>query len=238
MSDEKKSLSEEMHEYGNEYWESVEGLEEKLAEAKKLLQEKAVFAHKEGEPVHVWTDNHGKRKCVPDSWEGFTYLLDQRYPESVIPTLADDPKRDPGPRIVSLARHLVRAEEKLASAQVLIEIACKFHDHIADHLGPGQVVICKICGKTAEEIMGEEVEKRVPASMMCTLGGGCAYVDGVAKDSKALREKVRTMADDLDTLIGKDPENPEYRISPKAVQDELRKLIEGQPSEEGSDADQ
>lgn len=31
-----------------------------------------------------------------------------------------------------------------------------FIDHIHRHLGPGQVVVCKICGKTAVKILKEE----------------------------------------------------------------------------------
>lgn len=38
------------------------------------------------------------------SWEGLMSLLDEHWPESMIPTLSDDVSRDPGPRIVSLLR--------------------------------------------------------------------------------------------------------------------------------------
>ena len=36
--------------------------------------------------------------------------------------------------------------------------AVKFIDHIANHLEPGQFVVCKICGKSAMEIMLEDQE--------------------------------------------------------------------------------
>ena len=36
-----------------------------------------------------------------------------------------------------------------------LEKAEKFEKHIKSHLQEGEVVICKICGKTAEEIKGE-----------------------------------------------------------------------------------
>ena len=40
------------------------------------------------------------------SWDGLMSLLDEHYRESTFPTLPDDDARDPGPRIVSLIRHL------------------------------------------------------------------------------------------------------------------------------------
>jgi hypothetical protein len=42
------------------------------------------------------------------SWDGLLSILDQIYPESIFPTLADDPYRDTGPRIVSLLRQIER----------------------------------------------------------------------------------------------------------------------------------
>lgn len=41
-----------------------------------------------------------------DTWDTLMVLLDQHYPPAVFPTLADDPGRDPGPRIVSLIRRI------------------------------------------------------------------------------------------------------------------------------------
>lgn len=38
------------------------------------------------------------------SWDGLMELLDEHWPESMIPTLADNEERDAGPRIVSLIR--------------------------------------------------------------------------------------------------------------------------------------
>lgn len=40
------------------------------------------------------------------SWDVLMELLDKHYPADVFPTMADTPNRDPGPRIVSLIRHL------------------------------------------------------------------------------------------------------------------------------------
>lgn len=38
------------------------------------------------------------------TWDGLMHLLDEHWPESMMPTLSDDVSRDPGPRIVSLLR--------------------------------------------------------------------------------------------------------------------------------------
>ena len=46
---------------------------------------------------------------VPKSWSGLMALLDEYYSEDAFPTMDDSPHRDPGPRIVSLIRHLDRA---------------------------------------------------------------------------------------------------------------------------------
>lgn len=39
-----------------------------------------------------------------NTWDGLMALLDEHWPADIFPTLADDPDRDPGPRIVSLLR--------------------------------------------------------------------------------------------------------------------------------------
>lgn len=40
------------------------------------------------------------------SWDGLLLILDQIYPETIFPTLSDDPGRDSGPRIISLLRQI------------------------------------------------------------------------------------------------------------------------------------
>lgn len=52
---------------------------------------------------------------VPMNWEGLCKILDEIYPEDIFPTLADDPSRDTGPRIISLTRRLMAAESKTIS---------------------------------------------------------------------------------------------------------------------------
>ena len=42
------------------------------------------------------------------SWAGLMSLLDEHWPETIFPTMVDDPARDPGPRIVSLLRQIDR----------------------------------------------------------------------------------------------------------------------------------
>jgi hypothetical protein len=44
-----------------------------------------------------------------ESWDFLMALLDKHYPADVFPTLPDDDRRDPGPRIVSLIRYLDEA---------------------------------------------------------------------------------------------------------------------------------
>lgn len=49
------------------------------------------------------------------SWDGLMSILDGHYRESVFPTEADNPDRDPGPRIISLIRNLDRRTKQLAA---------------------------------------------------------------------------------------------------------------------------
>lgn len=46
------------------------------------------------------------------SWDALMELLDAHYPESIFPTTVDNPDRDPGPRIISLIRHLDEARKQ------------------------------------------------------------------------------------------------------------------------------
>lgn len=54
------------------------------------------------------------------SWDGLMELLDEHFPEDLIPTRDDDPYRDPGPRIVSLIRRLDAALARIAAADAEI----------------------------------------------------------------------------------------------------------------------
>lgn len=62
--------------------------------------------------------------CMPDetpqqaydrlhSWAGLMWLLDQHWPENMIPTREDDEARDAGVRIVSLLRLVNREREEV-----------------------------------------------------------------------------------------------------------------------------
>jgi hypothetical protein len=42
------------------------------------------------------------------SWDGLLDLLDEHWPEAIFPTMVDDPGRDPGVRLLSIVRNLVR----------------------------------------------------------------------------------------------------------------------------------
>jgi hypothetical protein len=66
---------------------------------------------------HVWesamTDrpqcDDDDEDCGHHSWAGLMRLLDEHWPEDIFPTkYDDDPKRDAGPRIVSLMRWVDR----------------------------------------------------------------------------------------------------------------------------------
>lgn len=52
--------------------------------------------------------------------------------------------------IIDLNKEVKELKEKL-------EIAERFEKHIEEHLNEGEVVICKICGKSANEIKREVV---------------------------------------------------------------------------------
>jgi hypothetical protein len=53
------------------------------------------------------------------SWDGLMSLLDEHWPEDIFPTMDDRPDRDPGPRIVSLARRLAVLEQAVARVREL-----------------------------------------------------------------------------------------------------------------------
>jgi hypothetical protein len=46
-------------------------------------------------------------------------ILDDIYPEAIFPTLPDSDERDPGPRIVSLCRHLDAARGRIQELEDL-----------------------------------------------------------------------------------------------------------------------
>jgi hypothetical protein len=75
--------------------------------------------------AHQWTDGVGGCRCRASfagsshpqhvaaavaaelaSWDFLMALLNEHYPDDVFPTMEDRTDRDPGPRIVSLIRHL------------------------------------------------------------------------------------------------------------------------------------
>ena len=55
------------------------------------------------------------------SWDGLMGLLDERWPDDIFPTLPDDNRRDPGPRIVSLLRWLASEREAHAGLRARLE---------------------------------------------------------------------------------------------------------------------
>lgn len=50
------------------------------------------------------------------SWDGLMELMDEKWPEDIFPTREDDTARDPGPRILSLLRRVIRLRRELAEA--------------------------------------------------------------------------------------------------------------------------
>jgi hypothetical protein len=60
-----------------------------------------------------WPDDYG--------WDDLMTLLDAHWPSEVFPTLPDDDKRSPGPRIVSLLRMLRAAEAEREKLQEALE---------------------------------------------------------------------------------------------------------------------
>lgn len=56
---------------------------------------------------------------VPKDWHGLMAILEDIYPEGIFPTMADDPKRDAGPRIVSLIRVVDELQARLDAVEAL-----------------------------------------------------------------------------------------------------------------------
>ena len=65
------------------------------------------------------------------SWDGLIALLDEHWPTEFLPTLPDDDKRDPGPRIVSLLRWLASERAERATLEAVITDAP--HDERCAH---------------------------------------------------------------------------------------------------------
>lgn len=51
------------------------------------------------------------------TWDAIMELLQRHYPEDIFPVLPDDPKRDLGPRIISLIRLLAEREKRIATLE-------------------------------------------------------------------------------------------------------------------------
>ena len=68
--------------------------------------------------------------------------------EKRLQTVKNDYKEDkPRKRLLPFGEHEPLTPENLKDD--------KFIKHIQNHLQPGQVVVCKICGKTVREILDE-----------------------------------------------------------------------------------
>lgn len=70
------------------------------------------------------------------SWEGLMSLLDEHWPESMIPTLSDDVSRDPGPRIVSLLRWVEALRAQVERVREALDPYAKMN-HFEDCGGDG-----------------------------------------------------------------------------------------------------
>lgn len=85
------------------------------------------------------------------SWEGLLKILETVYPESVFPTLADDPKRDPGPRIVSLCRSLSALEADLAEARSEVSGGLAREEDWAKRNAEGRQQLATVTAELAQE---------------------------------------------------------------------------------------
>ncbi|APU93074.1 hypothetical protein SEA_BUBBLES123_77 [Mycobacterium phage Bubbles123] len=59
------------------------------------------------------------------TWDGLMELLDEHWPADIFPTLPDDDKRDPGPRIISLLRWVSRLRAQETRIRKLAERAAE-----------------------------------------------------------------------------------------------------------------
>lgn len=85
---------------------------------------------------------------VSRDWRGLMAILEDIYPEDIFPTMADDPKRDAGPRIVSLLRVVDELRKRLRAqltitdemvkrgALAMHQITCDTNWHECSHAGP------------------------------------------------------------------------------------------------------
>lgn len=108
--------------------------------------------------------------CMPEllaevgrlhTWAGLMSLLDEHWPETILPTLEDHPGRDTGPRIVSLLRWV---EQQRAEVERLRAAITKLADDLAAHNqttpdDDDHEIIC-------------DVESTIACRIRAVLGGG------------------------------------------------------------------
>lgn len=88
------------------------------------------------------------------TWAGLISLLDEHWPEDLIPTTEDDPTRDEGPRIVSLIRWVDR-----------LQAIIRRSGDVCPCCGCGEAVVCAsegiaLCNECAEKDYKIEDESR------------------------------------------------------------------------------
>lgn len=99
------------------------------------------------------------------SWDGLMELLDEHYPEDLIPTTPDDDLRDRGPRIVSLIRWLDRERAKVRAVEAALAPypgVCDVHDD-DDPVSCGwkravMDVTAALAAEAPQQVEGDEVD--------------------------------------------------------------------------------
>jgi hypothetical protein len=88
------------------------------------------------------------------AWAGLMELLDEHWPADIFPTTEDDPKRDYGPRVVSLLRWVDRDRAALARVEAVCATAIRVR---TERMVEGSIV--HIAAKDAIDTFAEAIRE-------------------------------------------------------------------------------
>lgn len=141
--------------------------------------------------------------CGHHSWAGLMELLDEHWPADIFPTrFEDDPKRDAGPRIVSLMRWVDQLQAKVRAVEVL------HHPIPGEDVGPEGPYARQIC---------DDCDEYWPCATSRALAGGIVPDASLIRwgdQQWAAMERVRTIHKPTKPVWANAAKKPEMRCCP------------------------
>jgi len=121
--------------------DDFEDLTEDLAEIRERVALRRGFSkdpdtqwQRDEEALLAMADKLLSERSRLRTWDGLMELLDEKWPEDIFPTREDDTARDPGPRILSLLRWVVRLRRELAEMEADRDKYMNWYDHACDEV--------------------------------------------------------------------------------------------------------